>query len=114
MYDLLLVLKLLGALDQLFHDTESLLVGSQILEIVQDGVKDIFPPLLAECLDDLLNHMLTLVVARELGDVIVLSQRLLDDLKLLLFSHRVDDGLKGPSSSIVAGYLHELLALDLS
>ena len=58
--------------------------------------------------------MLTLVVAWEFGDVVVLEQSLLDDIELFLFSYRVDDGLQSPCSSVVAGDLHEFLPFNLS
>ena len=92
---------ILGKLNELFEDTEALLVGRQILEVVKNVGENVLSLVLCEGSDDLLEHVVALLVLRQVTHVVVLQQRLLDQLELFLLGHCVNDVLKGVCSSIV-------------
>lgn len=57
--------------------------------------------------------MLALDIFRELTDVFVVDQGLLDQLKFFVLSNELDDILESVGSSVVARDLDELLSFDL-
>jgi hypothetical protein len=77
----------MGAFNQFLHNTETLFVSCQFLEVIQNHVENVLRPLFTESFDDFLDHVLALVVSRKLGDVVVLQKGLFHDFKLLFFSH---------------------------
>ena len=105
--------RVFGKLNELLKDTEPLLVSGQLLEVFNNVDEYVFAFLLGEAGDDLLKHMVALLVLRQQAHVVVLKQCLFDQFEFFVLSHRVNNVLESISSPIVTRNFDEFVSFYL-
>jgi len=114
LYDLFLFrAAFLGHPNYLLHHAEPTLIESQIFEMLANCVENLLTNSLRVSCDNLVDHVMALLVLGQNGDVVSLRDGLLNNPVFLLLVGTFQYVLESPSASLIAGDLYESLAFDL-
>ena len=90
-----------GVLYELLDHTQTLLVNCKFVEVYHDHIKDVVLSLIHECLNNLLDHVLSLDIFGKATNVSILGECFLNYLVLFFFCDCPNNSLESPGSSII-------------
>jgi hypothetical protein len=90
-----------------------LLVSSQIVEVGQNPIENVFSAILRKAGYNLFQHVVALLVLGQEADIVILQKGLLDQRELFILGHSVYNILQSVGASIVARNLDKFVTFYL-